>query len=93
MTVVPRVGHTGQHDLIAYICLADALDRNREAVILGYRVNPYGGGVVMCNVCVLYHLTLGQHMSPIIINDFCVELDITVAIIELHCLVFFRNLF
>lgn len=52
-----------------------------------------GGGVVMCNVCVLYHLTLGQHMSPIIINDFCVELDITVAIIELHCLVFFRNLF
>lgn len=52
MTVVPRVGQTGQHDLIAYIWLADALDRNREAVIfrmrgqlsLNVRVCVCGGG-------------------------------------------------
>lgn len=32
MTVVPRVGDTDQHDLIAYVVvLAEALDRNREA--------------------------------------------------------------
>lgn len=46
MTVAPCVGHTGQRNLIAYIGLDDALDRNREVVI----------------VLFLYHLTLGQHM-------------------------------
>lgn len=40
------VGHTGQRDLIAYICLADALDRNREAVIFRIQGQPVwrGGG-------------------------------------------------
>lgn len=56
MTVVPCVGHTGQRNLIAYICLADALDRNREVVIFfldtgSTRVRGGGGG---CAVCVSY---------------------------------------
>lgn len=34
MTVAPCVGHTGRRNLIAYIGLDDALDRNREAVIV-----------------------------------------------------------
>lgn len=49
--LVPSVGHTGHRNLIAYICLADALDRNGEVMIFW----GWGGGVnVECAVCVSY---------------------------------------
>ena len=38
------MGHTGRRDLIAYICLPDALDRNRKAVIFRMRGQPVLGG-------------------------------------------------
>lgn len=61
MMLVPSVGHTGHRNLIAYICLADALDRNGEVMIFW----GWGGGgeCRVCSMCVLYHLTRGQHMS------------------------------
>lgn len=33
MTLIPSVGHAGHRNLIAYICLADALDRNGKVMI------------------------------------------------------------
>lgn len=49
MTVIPCVGHSGQHDLIAYICLADALDRNGEALIF----RDTGSAHVCMSVCLI----------------------------------------
>lgn len=80
MTVVPCMGHTGQHDLIAYICLADALDRNREAVIFRIQGQPVCvcqgvGGGRECAMCVSYitwhQANICQQYNTIIIKGLC----------------------